>query len=115
MKNKIKVVPMTLKIALLGVIACAFVACGESKGTNKETNKKAWRDYSRLSKDEFKQLDDECNQKFKNACQKLIDNGLPSVSQCDDGASPCLFVGTIYQNAGQYKQAFEYFERGCGL
>lgn len=107
MKNKIEVVSMTLKFALLGVMAFACVACGEGKET---TNK--W-EYSKLSKDEFISLDkkckDECN---KNACQKLIDNGLPSVSQCDDLTS--IFVARIYESAEQYKQAFEYYKKGCG-
>lgn len=109
MKNKIKVVSMTLKFTLLGVMAFAYVACGESK----EANKALW-DYSKLSKDEFIQLLDECHKKLnKNACQKFIDNGLPSVSQCDNEARSCFFVGLAYEGIEQYKQAFEYYEKGC--
>ena len=108
MKIKLKVVSMTLKFALLGVMACAFAIYGESK----ETYKAFW-EYSKLSKDEFMPLWEKCNKGNKNACQKLIDNGLPSVSQCDDFS--CVLIGQIYDNAKRYKQAFEYYKKGCEL
>lgn len=108
MKNKIEVVSITLKFALLGVVAFAYVACGEGK----ETYKAFW-EYSKLSKDEFISLDKKCKDEGnKNACQKLIDNGLPSVSQCNDLTS--IFIARIYESAEQYKQAFEYYKKGCG-
>lgn len=45
----------------------------------------------------------------KDACQTLIDNGLPSVEQCDK--SNCAFVGSVYRIAGHYRDAIPYFEK----
>ncbi len=48
MKINLKVVSMTLKFALLGVVAFAYVACGENStpSMSKEMDKQ-WEDYAK--------------------------------------------------------------------
>ncbi len=61
MKAK-KVVSMTLKVALLGMMAFAFAACGEGK--------EAW-EFTDLSKSEFEAMVSDCKNKNKDACEKF--------------------------------------------
>ena len=91
MKTKIKFVSMTFKVALLGMMAFAFVACGESKESTPNMSKemdKQWEDYAKnLDKsDKIKTLQEQylfysCtvfdgslnaqNEKFKECKMKL--------------------------------------------
>lgn len=48
----------------------------------------------------------------KSACQALINNGLPSVEQCDK--DNCVMVGYIHYLAGQEK-SFSYFQKAIAL
>ena len=103
MKTKVKFVSITLKVALLGMMAFAFAGCGEGK--------EEW--YSKLPPDEFWQLADKCWLKnVKQDCQTLIDNGLPSLKQCA-ADNICIIMGGIYENAENHKQALEYYNKGC--
>lgn len=55
----------------------------------------------------------EAKEKFgKNACQALIDNGLPSVEQCD---KECSALGFIYYIAGHYIKSVSYYEKAITL
>ena len=48
----------------------------------------------------------------KNACQALIDNGLPSVEQCD---KECSELGFIYYIAEHYIKAVSYYKKAITL
>lgn len=67
-----------------------------------------------LSDDEFTELLFDClDNENKVSCQRLIDNGLPSVEQCDKDI--CASVGLIYSVVENHQQAFLYYDRGCKL
>lgn len=83
------------------VIILALVV-GMSVGLNAE----------KLSDDKFNELVDDCiDNHNKDSCQRLIDNGLASVKQCD--TSTCYVVGFVYFQAGNYQQAFQYVSKAC--
>lgn len=53
----------------------------------------------------------DCLDKNEDSCQKLIDNGLASVEQCNK--SVCSDIGLVYYYAGNYQQAFQYHNKAC--
>lgn len=66
----------------------------------------------KLSYDEFNELTDDClENRNEDSCQRLIDNGLVSVKQCDK--LTCEVIGLVYFNAGNYQQAFQYRKKAC--
>lgn len=67
----------------------------------------------KLSSEQTNQLFNDCvTNKNKNSCQKLIDNGLSSVEQCNEN---CNEIGGIYRFAENYQQAFKYFHKACNV
>lgn len=67
-----------------------------------------------MSDEELERAGDNCfENEDKSACQALINNGLPSIGQCDKGF--CAFIGVIYYQAGRYKEAIPYFEKAITL
>ncbi|MGX2984452.1 hypothetical protein ACWIWK_03115 [Helicobacter sp. 23-1048] len=74
---------------------------------------------SKMSDEQFFRLQSDCLAKNKSACQALIDNGgLPSVKHCvavkpgADARSTCSATGVIYYEAGLYRLAIDYCEKG---
>ena len=66
------------------------------------------------------------NHRDKDSCQKLIDNGLPSVAECgkDESCSfmaecskskneSCSWIGIIYHRAGHSDKAAQYWAKSC--
>ncbi len=127
MKAKIKAVSMTLKVALLGMMAFAFSACGEGK--------EAW-EFTDLSKSEFEALKSDCVKNRKeSACAKLNEiydsedfcNKLLSekINENNYGlAGKCYYKGwenNVYlrgwDNNSSIKealnQAIKYYEKAC--
>ena len=49
----------------------------------------------------------------KSACEALINNGLVSVEWCDKEI--CAFLGSIYYQAGYFKEAIPYYEKAIAL
>ncbi len=70
--------------------------------------------FAEMSDKEWNQNKSDCilNENF-TACQALIDNGLPSVAQCDK--SNCIFIGIIYENAGRTQEAIKYYKKSYSL
>ncbi|MGX3045274.1 tetratricopeptide repeat protein [Helicobacter sp. T3_23-1056] len=66
-----------------------------------------------MSDDEWERASYNCDKGDKSACQALIDNGLPSVEQCDKNT--CAIVGAVYSYAGHYRDAIPYFEKAIAL
>lgn len=67
-----------------------------------------------MSNDEQERARYNCfENKDKDACQALIDNGLASVEQCDK--SNCASVGRFYRIAGHYRDAIPYYEKAIAL
>ena len=70
--------------------------------------------FAQMSDKEWNQNKSDC---FLNsnsiACQALIDNGLPSVAQCDK--SNCNSIGGVYENAGHTQEAIKYYEKAIAL
>ena len=52
-----------------------------------------------------------CLNNDKNACQRLIDNGLPSLNACDKG--DCNDIGVIYEGANAFELAANFYKKGC--
>ena len=128
MKAKIKAVSMTLKVALLGMMAFAFAACGEGK--------EAW-EFTDLSKAEFEALKNDCvTNRKKDACAKLNEiydsedfcNKLLSEKINEKNyelAGNCYYKGWEnnvalrgWENNSSIKealnQAIKYYEKACG-
>ncbi|MGX3045303.1 tetratricopeptide repeat protein [Helicobacter sp. T3_23-1056] len=53
-----------------------------------------------------------CRNHDKDSCQKLIDNGLPSVAECGKDES-CSWIGAIYHLAGHSDKAAQYWAKSC--
>ena len=51
--------------------------------------------------------------KDKNACQALIDDGLPSVQQCNKDS--CRFVGAVYSIVERSREAIPYLKKAIAL
>ncbi|ETD24238.1 tetratricopeptide repeat protein [Helicobacter macacae] len=71
-----------------------------------------------MSDDEWQRARHNCfDNRDKNSCYALINDGLPSVEQCyaQKGKGNCSFVGGIYYFAGRYKEAIPYFEKTIAL
>lgn len=49
----------------------------------------------------------------KSACEALIYNGLESVEQCD--RDTCFVAGSVYIQAGYYKEAIPYYKKAISL
>lgn len=70
--------------------------------------------FAQMSQAEWNQNKSDCilNQN-SIACQAIIDNGLPSVAQCNK--SNCGFIGIIYEYAGHTQEAIKYYEKAIAL
>ena len=67
-----------------------------------------------LSAEQLNQLFNDClGNENTSSCQRLIDNGLASVEQCDKKS--CGVVGVIHKAAENYQQAIKYYEKACRL
>ena len=67
-----------------------------------------------MSDEEWQRARHNCfENKDKSACYTLINNGLLSVGQCDKES--CGFIGSIYYQAGYFKEAIPYFEKAIAL
>lgn len=66
-----------------------------------------------MSNDEWNRAKYNCAENDKSACQAIIDNGLPSVGQCDKES--CGPIGAVYYKAERYKEAIPYFEKAIAL
>lgn len=49
----------------------------------------------------------------KNSCQKLIDDGLLNIDECDK--TNCNHIGLVYQTMENYQQAIKYFQKAAEL
>ena len=68
----------------------------------------------KMSSDEQKKTIYNClSNNNKSACEALINNGLPSVEQCDKDT--CGFAGAVYYQARRYKEAIPYYEKVIAL
>lgn len=70
-----------------------------------------------MSEEELRRTVYNCSKEDKSACQALINNGLPSVEQCNKsyGKNDCVAVGTVYFVAERYREAIPYFEKAIAL
>ena len=68
----------------------------------------------KMSSEEWERARDNCDNLDKSACEALINNGLPSVEQCDKKGT-CRFAGAVYYNAMRYREAIRYFEKAIAL
>lgn len=67
-----------------------------------------------MSDEEWQRAGNNCFQnKDKNACYALINNGLVSVEQCNKDS--CWLVGGVYYTAGRYREAIPYYEKAIAL
>ena len=66
-----------------------------------------------MSNEERFRAQEKCWERDKSACEALINNGLPSVEQCDKDT--CGFAGAVYYNAKRYKEAIPYYEKAIAL
>ena len=67
-----------------------------------------------MSEEEWQRAGYNCiKNKDKSACQAVINNGLPSVEQCDK--SNCATVGSFYYKAEHYREAIPYYEKAIAL
>ncbi|ETD23924.1 tetratricopeptide repeat protein [Helicobacter macacae] len=66
-----------------------------------------------MSYEELERARHNCFNNDKSACQALINDGLPSVEQCDKDT--CTSVGTVYLFAERYREAIPYFEKAIAL
>ena len=85
------------KLALVCVILVSMVSIAMGK----------------MSNDERDRAQEKCWESDKSACEALINNGLPSVEQCDKDT--CRTAGAVYYNAKRYKEAIPYFEKAIAL
>lgn len=69
--------------------------------------------FAQMSDKERNQNEFDCLLENSIACQVLIDNGLPSVLQCDQ--SNCGSIGGIYKNAGHTQEAIKYYEKAIAF
>ena len=118
MKTKIKFVSMTLKVALLGMMAFAFAAC--------DSGKEAW-EFTDLSKAEFEALQSDCNNRKEGACEKLSKITI-NKNFCDKLLAEKINENNYYLAANCYysmgldnspkseealNQALKYYEKAC--
>ncbi|MGX3045276.1 tetratricopeptide repeat protein [Helicobacter sp. T3_23-1056] len=66
-----------------------------------------------MSDDEWERASYNCNKGDENACQALIDNGLPSVEQCNKDA--CILIGAVFSGEGYYREAIPYLEKAIAF
>lgn len=67
-----------------------------------------------MSNDELQRAIHNCYENNdKSACEALIYNGLESVEQCD--RDTCFVAGSVYTQAGYYKEAIPYYEKAISL
>lgn len=66
-----------------------------------------------MSYEEWERARHNCFNDDKSACQALINNGMPSIGQCDKNI--CLFVGSVYFVAERYREAIPYLEKAIAL
>ena len=67
-----------------------------------------------MSDDEWQRARHNCFENAdKSACYALINDGLPSVEQCNKDS--CWFVGGVYYTAGHYREAIPYAEKAIAL
>lgn len=67
----------------------------------------------RLSDEQWNNLFRLCLNDDENACQRLIDNGLPSLKACDK--SDCNNIGIIYESISAFESAASYYKKACEL
>lgn len=67
----------------------------------------------RLSSEQWNDLFRLCFNSDVNACQRLIDNGLPNLKACDK--SDFNTIGIIYENTGAFKEAASFYQKACEL
>lgn len=67
----------------------------------------------RLSNEQWSSLFGLCLNSDESACQRLIDNGLPSLKVCDK--NDCNSIGIIYENTGAFKEAASFYQKACEL
>ena len=67
-----------------------------------------------LSDEQFDKFFNDClTNKNKISCQKIIDDDLLIVEQCDK--STCGNAGRIYEIAENYQQTLKYYKKACEL
>ena len=66
-----------------------------------------------MSSDEWNRAVYNCAMDDKSACYALINDGLPSVEQCNKDS--CRFVGTVYSIVERFREAIPYFEKAIAL
>lgn len=65
-----------------------------------------------LNDDKFVKLFVDClDNKNKVSCQKLIDDGLVSVEECNEYS--CTNIGSVYAMTENYQQSILYYKRAC--
>lgn len=66
-----------------------------------------------MSNSEWEKAYKKCLSEDFGACQRLVDNGLANVEQCDKKS--CNKIGTILRNIGHLDEAVEYYKRAISL
>ena len=67
-----------------------------------------------MSEEEWEKARYECfDNNDKSACQALIDGGPQSVEECTKDT--CVVVGAVYEKAGHFREAIQYFEKAIAL
>ncbi|MGX3044388.1 tetratricopeptide repeat protein [Helicobacter sp. T3_23-1056] len=66
-----------------------------------------------ISNSEWEKAYEKCLSEDFGACQRLVDNGLANVEQCDKES--CNKIGTILRNIGRLDEAVEYYKRAISL
>ena len=69
----------------------------------------------KMSSEEANKAFDNCRNADKSACEALINNGLPSVEQCDKNTSCLAAIAIVYSVAGRDIEAIPYFEKLIAL
>ena len=69
----------------------------------------------KMSSEEVDKAFDNCRNADKSACEALINNGLPSVEQCDKNTSCLAAIAIVYSVAGRDIEAIPYFEKLIAL
>ena len=66
-----------------------------------------------MSNNEWEKAYEKCLNEDFSACQRLVDNGLASVLQCEKYS--CNKIGTILRNIGRIDEAMKYYKRAISL
>ncbi|RDU51796.1 SEL1-like repeat protein [Helicobacter sp. MIT 01-3238] len=67
----------------------------------------------KMSQKQWKENYEKCLTEDINACQKLIQNGVPSTNDCNKES--CNKIGLIMRNIGRIDEAFDYHKRAIDL